>query len=421
MSAKQAEVIVLGAGVVGVACAYYLALQGYRVTVLERSEGAGLGTSFANGGLLTPSMADPWAAPGLPLKLLRWLGSETSPFLLRLRALPGAAAWGLRFLRECTPQRWRENAEIIYRLSAYSQRATTALTQETGIRYARSDKGTLRLFRDELSIQNAQRNAELVAGFGCRYEMLDPAGCVRVEPALAAQPGQISGGIYFPDDASGDAHLFTRELAAQCERLGVTFCYGRSVQRIDSSGGEITGLLVDNEHIQAERYVLALGVASPALLRPLGLKLPVYPVKGYSVTVSVQGWNGAPTVPLVDDARKMGITRLGDRLRLAGTAELIGYDTRLNPRRGQMLIDSMTRLFPGFNNPQSAQHWAGLRPMTPDGIPVIGTTPYRNLYLNTGQGHLGFTMACGSGKIIADLIAGNAPDFDVQGIGLQRF
>ncbi|MFO1351572.1 MAG: D-amino acid dehydrogenase [Gammaproteobacteria bacterium] len=420
MSQDQADVIVLGAGLVGVATAYYLAQHGRRVMVVEQREGAGLGTSYANGGLMTPSMSDPWAAPGLPLKLLKWMGDEQSPFLLRARAIPGLFGWGLEFLRNCAPARWRANARIIYQLSHYSQQTTAALTRATGIAYDRSSKGTLRIFGDALSMQNAQRGAEMVGEFGCRYQAMTPAECIQVEPALAQALGRFSGGIHFPDDESGDAHRFTRALAEYCQGQGVVFRHGVTVQSLAASGGALTGLHTDQGRLSARAYVLALGVMSPMLARPLGIQLPIYPVKGYSATVSVQGWNGAPTVPVVDDGRKMAITRLGDRLRLAGTAEFNGYDTTANPRRGAMLIHSLNELFPGCVQAHSAEHWTGLRPMTPDGIPYLGKTPYANLYLNTGQGHLGYTQACGSGKLVADLITGHHPEIDISGLGLDR-
>jgi D-amino-acid dehydrogenase len=371
-------------------------------------------------------MSDPWAAPGLPLKLLRWMGREQSPFLLRPGTLASSAmlSWGLQFLRNCSESHWRRNTEIIYRLCHYSQQATSELSTATGaapgIVYDRSDKGTLRLFRDELSIVGAQRSADLVGELGCRYQVLDPAQCRELEPALAAAGTQFSGGIYFPDDASGDAHQFTRALAHCCEQLGVEFHYGVTVTALSGDGTRISELLTSQGPLTAAHYVLALGSASPLLARPLGIKLPIYPVKGYSTTVSVAGWNGAPSVPIVDDGRKMGITRLGDRLRLAGTAEFTGYDTQPNPRRNQLLLDSLSELFPGFSPHAGAEHWAGLRPMTPDGIPIIGATPYANLWLNTGQGHLGFTMACGCGRIVADLIAGREPDIDLSGMGYAR-
>jgi D-amino-acid dehydrogenase len=329
-------------------------------------------------------------------------------------------SWGIEFLRNCDAQRWRSNAEIIYRLCDYSLQAIAELNETNSIAYDGADKGTLRLFRDELSIVNAKRSAALVGELGCRYQVLDPQQCVDIEPALAPEIGQISGGIYFPDDGSGDAHKFTRELARCCKQLGVTFNYGVTVTAIARDGTRISGLVTDRGRLSAAHYVLAAGTASAQLARPLGIRLPVYPVKGYSTTVSIGGWNGAPGVPIVDDGRKMAITRMGDRLRLAGTAEFNGYNLEPNPRRAQLLLDSLTELFPGFSNHASAEHWVGLRPMTPDGIPIIGSTSYQNLWLNTGQGHLGFTMACGSGRIVADLIAGREPDIDIAGMSLQR-
>ncbi len=411
------HVLVLGGGVIGTTSAWYLARAGCRVTLVERRPGVGLETSFANGSLITPSMSDPWAAPGLPWQLLKWLGREDAPFLLRLRALPGLTSFGPAFLRNCTGARWRRNTEIILRLTRYSQVLLNELIAATGIAYDSTSLGILRLCRDPASLEHAELVA---AAVGVAYRLLDAAGCARLEPAIAPAVDRIAGGIHFPDDQSGDAYKFTAALAGHCQEAGVDCRFGVAIQALDAAGERITGVITDQGRLAADRYLVALGCAGAGLLRPLGLELPVYPVKGYSVTLDLDGWNGAPRVPLVDSGRKLAIVRLGDRLRLAGTAELAGYDTTLNAARGANLLDSLRTLLPDAPNVGSARHWTGLRPMTPDGIPFLGATPYANLFLNLGHGHLGWTMACGSGKVLADLLTGHPPEIDLAGMTLAR-
>lgn len=415
------RVLVLGAGIIGTTTAYYLARHGFRVTVVDRRRDVGLETSFANGGLVTPSMTDPWAAPGVPLMLLKWLGREDAPFLFRARALPGVLGWGLRFLRNCTAARWRENARTILRLATYSRDALDELSDETGIDYDRGTVGTLKVFRDELSMASARRSADLLGAFGLEFRVLDADECAQVEPALRPVLDEIAGGIHYPGDRSGDAYEFTRSLAAICKELGAGFEFGRSVKALSAQEDRITGVTVDGEHWQADAYVLALGSYSPPLARQVGIKLPIYPVKGYSVTVSAAGWNGAPTVPVIDDGRKIAVARLGERLRVAGTVEFTGFDTSPNPRRGAALLQALMELYPEFTVPESVEHWCGLRPMTPDDRPIMGPTRYRNLFLSVGQGHLGWTFACGSGRLVADLIAGSRPEISLDGLTLSRF
>ncbi len=410
----------MGGGIIGTTTAYALAKRGFEVTVVERQDGVGLETSFANGSLITPSMADPWAAPGLPLKLLKWIGRENSPFLVRLGALPGMMSWGLKFLANCNPRDWKRNTEVILRIAQYSQDRLKALIDETGISFDRTSFGTLRLFRDELSMGDAKRSAEMVGELGVQFRVLDAGECMALDPALTQSVQKIAGGIHFPSDEVGDAFKFTTALADLCREVGVVFRFGETVDVIDKEGDRITGVTTSKGHLQADHYVVALGSASTVLLRGIGIKIPVYPVKGYSLTVDIEGWNNAPTVPLLDDGKKMGIVRLGGRLRLAGTAEFTGFDTSLNPKRGANLINGLADLFPDCPNVDQGRHWAGLRPMTPDGIPILGQTPFDNLYLNVGHGHLGWTMAAGSGDVIASLIAGEPPGIDLGGMTLDR-
>ncbi len=419
-SASGRRALVLGGGIIGVTTAYALAKRGFEVTVVERQDGVGLETSFANGSLITPSMADPWAAPGLPLKLLKWIGRENSPFLVRLGALPGLMSWGLKFLANCNPRDWKRNTEVILRIAQYSQDRLKALIDETGISFDRTSHGTLRLFRDGLSMADARRSAEMVGELGVPFRMLDAEECAALDPALEPSLKKIAGGIHFPSDEVGDAFKFTTALADLFREAGVVFRFGETIDAIDVDGGRIKGVTTSKGHLQADHYVVALGSASTVLLRGIGIKIAVYPVKGYSLTVDIKGWNNAPTVPLLDDGKKMGIVRLGDRLRLAGTAEFTGFDTSLNPKRGANLINGLADLFPDCPNVDQGRHWAGLRPMTPDGIPILGRTPFDNLYLNVGHGHLGWTMAAGSGDVIASLIAGEPAGIDLDGMTLDR-
>jgi D-amino-acid dehydrogenase len=293
-----------------------------------------------------------------------------------------------------------------------------ALTRETGVTYDLNPSGTLNLFRDRLSMKAAQRTAEVMGSLGVAYRVLDGPACAELEPALADQVERISGGIHYPDDEAGDAHQFSRSLAEMSAAEGVAFRYGETIQKIETRDGALSAVLTDAGRLDAEAAVVALGNASVPLLRPLGIRLPIYPVKGYSATFSTEGWNGAPRVPLIDSARKIGIVRMGDRIRVVGTAEFTGHDDRVNPKRTASLKKTFLETLPDFPNPNSGEEWAGLRPMTPDGIPYLGATPVRGLYLNTGHGHLGWTMSCGSAKVVADLIAGTEPEIDLAGMRL---
>ena len=413
------HVVVLGGGVVGIASAWFLARSGCRVTLIERREGAGLETSFANGSLVTPSMSDPWASPEIPRMILKWIGREDAPFLVRIGALPGLVSWGLKFLRECSHESWRRNTRNILRLSTYSHERLHELVGETGIDFDSNPRGTLHLFRDTLSMEKTIRTAEMLKGLGVRSRTLDPAGCVDLEPALRHEIGRIAGGIHYPDDEGGDAHLFSQRLAAICAALGVELRYRETVESIEVDGGKFAAVRTSAGRVVADVCLVALGNESAERLRPHGIGLPIYPVKGYSVTFPVGGWNDAPVVPFADDGYKAGIVRLGDRIRVAGTAEFAGRDRTLNPKRIENLRSFFHSLFPGYPDRSAGEAWTGLRPMTPDGIPYLGPTPIGGLFLNTGHGHLGWTMACGSASIVTDLICGRDAGIDLAGMTLE--
>nr|CAX84011.1 D-amino acid dehydrogenase small subunit [uncultured bacterium] len=389
--------------------------------MVDRQPGPGLETSFANGGQVSANHATPWANPAAPLKILKWLGREDSPLLFRLRADPAQWAWGLRFLANCTAAKARINTEKALRLALYSRECLAGIRAETGIEYDRIGRGILHIYRDAREFETALPQAELMSELGCRREPLDVAGCLAIEPALSASKDSLKGGILSPDDESGDAHLFTRRLADICMAKGVSFRFDTPVQAIMAEGGNIAGIATAAGTLKADRYVVALGSYGVLLLRPLGIRPAIHPVKGYSATIPIAGHGGAPTVSLIDDEYKMVYSRLGRKLRVAGTAEFAGFDASVTPSRAHPLLERAMALFPDCGDPEGTEFWAGLRPMTPDSVPVVGRTRFSNLFLNTGHGTLGWTMACGSGRAVADLATGGAPEVDLEGLGAERF
>ena len=412
------KIAVLGAGVVGVTSAWYLARAGHELTVVDRQDAAAMETSFANGGQISTSHAEPWANPGTPKQVLKWLGREDSPMLFRLRADPYQWAWGLAFLRECLPARTRANAAQIAAINRYSRAQLLALRAETGIQYEQQTRGILRIYESRQALDEAVSAAALERQHGIDLRVLTAAECVALEPALAARAGRIAGGVHAPGDESGDAHKFTQELAQLCAGRGVRLRYGSRIERIEAAGGRVSHVLLGSgDSIQADAYVMALGSYSPLLLRPIGISIPVYPLKGYSITIPLAEGDVAPQISLSDGAHKLVMSRLGDRLRVAGTAELAGYDTAINEARCRAIVRRTFELFPQAGRPEDAQFWAGLRPATPGGVPCIGRTRYANLYLNTGHGTLGWTMACGSGAAIADIVSGRKPELDFRFMG----
>lgn len=406
------KVVVLGAGVVGVASAWFLARAGHEVVVIDRQPGAGLETSFANGGQISVSHAEPWANPHVLPKALKWLGREDAPLLFRLRWDPALFRWALRFLAECTPARTRANIRDIVAMALYSRQQLALLRQETGIQYDQLTRGILHFYTDENEFVAASQAATLMREFGCNRRSLTADECVAIEPSLTAARPLLVGGDYEAADESGDAHIFTRELAALAAAKGVSFRYGLTVDRIETEGGEVRAVIAGGERIMADAYLLACGSWSPALLAPLGIRLPIYPAKGYSATLSLSDASVAPTVSLTDDGHKIVFSRLGQRLRIAGTAEFNGYNIELNAVRSAALMRRAAQLFPELQAVGEPEFWCGLRPATPSNVPLIGRTRIPNLWVNSGHGTLGWTMACGSGATIADLISGRRPELD---------
>ena len=415
------KVLVLGAGVIGITTAWYLAERSHEVTVVDRREGPGLETSFANGGQISVCHAEPWANPGAPAKILQWIWRDDAPLLFRLRMDPAQWAWGLRFLAECGPGRTRRNIAEIVKLALYSRAALQALRAATHIAYDQLGLGILHYYTDAAEFERAVRAASIMRGHGLDRDVKTVDEAVAIEPALAAARARIVGATYTSSDESGDAYLFTVRLAELARGRGAAFLPSRTVERIVVQGDRIGGVDVRSprgeERLVADAYVLALGSYSPLAARGLGLDIPVYPAKGYSASVPVADAAKAPRVSLTDDGAKIVFSRLGERLRIAGTAELSGYSTELNPVRCEALIRRAREIFPEALDYERATFWAGLRPSTPSNVPLVGRTRYANLFLNTGHGTLGWTMACGSGRALADIISGRAPEVDFRFTG----
>ncbi|MDP3540159.1 MAG: D-amino acid dehydrogenase [Azonexus sp.] len=410
------KVVVLGAGVVGTTSAWYLAQAGHEVSVVDRQPVAGNETSFANGGQISVSHAEPWANPHVLQRIIKWLGREDAPLLWRWRADPAQLAWGLRFLGECLPGRTRRNMADIVALSLYSRRRLRALREVLGLQYDHLERGILHIYTDRQEFAAAIEATRVMREFGLDRETVDVEKCLEIEPALADAKHLLVGGDYTRSDESGDAHKFTRALAERAQAAGVDFRLNLTVDRIAPGGSQIAGILVSSadgqELLTADAYVVALGSYSPLLVKPLGIGLPVYPAKGYSATLNLLEGSPAPVVSLTDDERKLVFSRLGNRLRIAGTAEFNGYNLDLNPVRCQALMQRVRQLFPRLQVEGEPDYWCGLRPATPSNLPYIGRTRYSNLWLNTGHGTLGWTMACGSAAALADQMSGRRPEPD---------
>ncbi len=415
------KILILGGGVIGTTSAWYLAKEGHEVTVVDRQQAAAMETSFANAGEVSPGYSAPWAGPGMPFKAIKWMLGKHSPLVVRPRPDIYMMRWLYRMLRNCTHEAYAVNKGRMQRLAHYSRDCLEACREETGIEYDHRTQGTLDMFRDQKGLDDAGKDIKLLEQFGIPYAVLDREGCVGVEPALKHVKEKVAGGLHLPGDETGDCFKFTTALAALAAGKGVKFRYGASIKRIVRDGDRITKVETDHGDMTADVYVAALGSYSSPMLRPLGVRTQVYPVKGYSVTIPIADEDGAPQSTMMDEKNKVAITRLGNRIRAAGTAELTGYNLNLTHSRCAMIFHVVDDLFPNGGDLSQVRFWTGLRPMVPDGTPVIGPTTYKNLYLNTGHGTLGWTMACGSGKLLADIISGNAPDIDTDGLTIFRY
>lgn len=416
----EMRVIVLGSGVIGVASAYYLAQQGAEVTVLDRQSGPAEETSFGNAGQISPGYSTPWAAPGIPFKAVKWMFQHHAPLAINLDGSMWQLQWMAQMLKNCNPQSYAVNKERMMRVAEYSRDCLRELRKDTGINYENRAKGTLQLFRKEAQMEAVQRDISVLQECGVSYELLNGNELGRVEPALANAQDKLVGGLHLPNDETGDCYLFTNALAQIAKELGVNFQFNQNVEKLIVEGDEIKGVQVNGKVLTADRYVLAFGSYSRDFLKPLDLQLPVYPVKGYSLTIPIADPAFAPQSTVLDETYKIAITRFDQRIRVGGMAELSGFNLGLNEDRRATLQMVTQDLFPGGDMAQ-ASFWTGLRPMTPDSTPIIGATRFKNLFLNTGHGTLGWTMACGSGKLISDIVLNHKTEISTDGLSIQRY
>lgn len=419
------RVVVLGGGIVGVTTAYYLAKDGCEVVLVDRQDEVAAETSFANAGIVAPGHAKAWASPAAPMILLKSLWRDDTALRYRLRADPRMWAWSLRFLMNCTAARNRANTLVKLKLCLYSAGLIKETAEELGIAYDAQEHGALYLHRSAASLEVARASFEAMRADGLAFEVADPDRCVELEPALESARGKLAGGVHAPEDFSGDCHLFAKGLAEYCRNeLGVEFRMDETVTGLDLSGklaAAVTEKNGNRDRVEGDHIVLALGSYAPFLTRQVGIGLPVYPVKGYSLTLPVGGHNGAPRGTGVDEHYLVAYTRMGERLRLTATADFAGYDTNHKPEDFATMLKVARDLFPDGADFDKPSYWACLRPMTPDGPPVLGATKHRNLWLNAGHGHMGWTMASGSSRIVADLVQGHTPQHPVAGMELGRY
>ena len=415
------KVLILGSGVIGVTSAYYLARAGHEVTVVDRQPEPALETSFANAGEVSPGYSSPWAGPGVPVKAVKWLLMKHGPLVIRPNLDPVMWVWLLKMLRNCTSARYAVNKSRMIPIAEYSRDCLRDLRRDIGIQYDERSQGTLQLFRYQAQLDGTGEDVAVLRQYGVPYETLSREGCIEVEPALSGVKEKFVGGLRLPQDETGDCHMFTQALAKHAQVLGVRFLFNTGIDRIVTDGGRVSGVVTSAGLLQADSYVLALGSYSSRMAAPLGISLPVYPVKGYSITVPIKDASGAPESTVMDESYKVAITRLGNRIRVGGTAEISGFSTKLYDARRATLDHSLTDLFPRGGDLAKATFWSGLRPMTPDGPPVIGPTQYANLHLNTGHGTLGWTMSCGSGRVLADMLSGKKPEVDVSALTVERY
>jgi len=415
------KVLILGGGVIGATAAYELAGDGHQVTLIERQGAPALETSFANAGEVSPGYSAPWAGPGVPLKAIRWLMMHHRPLVLRPHFDWHLVGWVLAMLRNCTAARYEINKSRMVRLAEYSRDCMVALRASTGIRYDERTLGTLQLFRTQKQLDGTASDTAILDRYGVAYQRLDREGCVQHEPALARVRDKFVGGLRLPGDETGDCFKFTNRIAEMAAARGATLRFGVNIESLLTDGKRITGIVTDHGRMQADAYLVALGSHSPRLLAPLGVRVPIYPVKGYSITLPITDPGGAPESTVMDETHKVAVTRLGDRIRVGGTAELAGYSMQLHEARRRTLLHVVGDLFPGGGDAARAEFWCGLRPMTPDGTPIVGGTEVANLWLATGHGTLGWTMAAGTARVISDLISGRAPAIDLAGLTIARY
>lgn len=415
------NVVVLGAGVIGVSTAYFLRKAGHEVTVIDRAGGAADETSYANAGQLSYGYTTPWAAPGIPQKAAKWLFREHSPLIVRPDCSLFQMQWLMQMLKNCNEASYKQNKERMVRVSEYSREVFRNLVAETGIEFDGKNLGTLQIFRTDKEVRAAKSDMAVLAEYGVPFRELTAAECTEYEPALAASVGKLAGALHLPNDATGDCRMFTARLAERCRADGVRFFFNHAIERFEHQNRRLAAVYAGGKRFEADSFVCALGSFSRPALAQLGLDLPIYPVKGYSLTIPVADGSAAPQSTVLDETYKVAITRLGERIRVGGMAELSGYEIKLSKERRETLALVTDDLFPGGGHTEQAEFWSGLRPMTPDSTPIIGKTVFDNLVLNTGHGTLGWTMSAGSGKLAADIVSGAAPEIACDDLALSRY
>ncbi|MCA8879578.1 MAG: D-amino acid dehydrogenase [Rhodobacteraceae bacterium] len=415
------KVVVLGAGVIGVTTAYYLARGGAEVLVIDRQREPGMETSFANAGELSYGMTSPWAAPGIPKKALKWLFMHHRPLFIWPMISPRMWSWGLQMLRNCNETSYRINKSRMVRVSNYSRDALTDLMAEVPLEFDKREQGTLQLFREEKQLKASKADQDVLAEFDSPFEVLDRDGCIAAEPGLVHVADKFVGGLRLLADRTGDCRMFTQGLAKKAAEMGVKFRYGATIKEFERKGNAISGVITDQGRATADAYICCMGPYAPIILETIGIRVPVYPIKGFSITLPVTDPDAAPQSTLMDETHKVAITRLGDRIRVAGQAIIMGYNKRLTSRATETVRYVVSDLFPKGGDVSKAEGWTGLRPMTPDGTPILGPTKYPNLFLNTGHGTLGWTMACGSSRAVADLVMGREPEISFDGLTAARY
>ncbi|WP_170327506.1 D-amino acid dehydrogenase [Ruegeria arenilitoris] len=415
------KVIVLGAGVIGITTAYYLAKHGVDITVIDRQREAGLETSFANAGELSYGMSSPWAAPGIPKKAVKWLLMRHRPLTIWPLLSPAMWSWGLQMLRNCNEEAYRINKSRMVRISSYSRDALAGLLKDVPIDFDQRNLGTLQLFRTEKQLDASKVDQDVLREFASPFEVLDRDACIAAEPGLANVAEKFVGGLQLTSDRTGDCRKFTAALAVETQKMGVKFRYNETIKGFETRNDQISSVLTENDSFEGDRFVCCLGPYSTVLLKQLGIHLPIYPVKGYSITLPVIDPAAAPQSTIMDETYKVALTRLGDRIRVAGQAEIIGFNKKLGKHATDAVRYVVNDLFPDGGDQTKIENWTGLRPMTPDGTPVLGRTNLKNLYLNTGHGTLGWTMACGSSRAVADLVVEREPDISFEGLEANRY
>ncbi len=416
------KVLVLGSGVVGVTSAWYLAKAGHAVTVVDRQEDVALETSYANAGQISPGYSAPWAAPGIPLKAVKWLMQDLSPFSINAKELDAETmAWMTQMLANCTEKSYHKNKARMMRLAEYSRDCFKGIRSELDLHYDGRQKGTLQLFRTNKQIEASKKDISVLKECGVDYQALDRDGCIKYEPALGHVPEKFVGGLRLPGDETGDCYKFTNALADECKKLGVEFVMNTEIQDLKMSKGQIERVVTNKGNYTADAYLVALGSYSKAMLKQVGLEIPVYPIKGYSLTLPIKDVERAPQSTVMDETFKVAVTRFDDRIRVGGTAEIASYNTELLEKRRANVEFVVKDLFNDGGDVENAEFWTGLRPMTPDGTPILGETKIDNLFLNTGHGTLGWTMSLGSAKYVADVISSTQPEIESEGLSIARY